>query len=268
MAKSLKYFLSSFLILLFTLFGCNQTIEIKEQVEENLLLMQRKPYYQASKYRQDFTDKLIAINPNNAGHYQGKSMAHTKIGDYNIAFPLLEKAYELDPKETGYYYGWLLLYYYRDYDRSILRLNEYDDLTPNQPDFCWGEHINFLKGLCYKQMGEYEKAIREFDQLVEYEGEYVDLYGYVYRGISYLKLNRNNEAIENFDLAINEYENCTMAYYYKGIALYNNGFNEKAKAAFLKSLILLKQGYVQQEAYYEFFDAVSTEMVEDKLKNF
>jgi tetratricopeptide (TPR) repeat protein len=254
--------------LLFTivLTGCNKAVEIKQKVDENLLLMQRKSYYQGSRLRQENSDKLIALNPDNSEYYKGKSMAHTKIGDYNIAFPLLEKAYQLDPKETGYYYGWLLLYYYRDYERSILRLNEYDDLTPNQPDFCWGEHINFLKGLCYKQMGKYENAVKEFDQLIEYEGEHVDLYGFVYRGISQLRLENYEKAILDFDLAIEQYDKCTMAYFYKGLCYEKLNNHKFAKEQFYTAQTLLEQGYLQQEAYYEFFDAVSLEMVNDRLK--
>lgn len=266
MVKSLKYFLSGSLILIFSLFGCNKVVDVKEQVEENLLLIKRKSFYQGSTFRQENSDKLIAINPDNADYYQGKSMAHTKIGDYHIAFPLLEKAYELDQKEIGYYYGWLLLYYYRDYDRAILRLNEYDDLTPNQPDFCWGEHINFLKGLCYKQQGEYEKAVLEFNKLVDYEGEYVDVYGYVYRGICQIKLNNFNAAIADFDLALLDYEQCAMAYFYKGLALQHNGLKQESRNAYQEALSLLKQGFHQEEAYYEFFDSISEEMIYNQLK--
>lgn len=245
--------------------SCNKAKEMKAQIDENLLLMQRKSYYQGSRYRQENSDQLIALNPNNAEYYQGKSMAHTKIGDYHIAFPLLEKAYELDKKEVGYYYGWLLLYYYRDYERAILRLNEYDDLTPNQPDFCWGEHINFLKGLCYKQMGQYDMAIEEFNRLIEYEGEHVDVYAYVYLGICHIKLNNISEAIKNFDLAIEEYPQCAMAYFYKGVAYQQIKFPKLYKEAFFQAKSLLEQGYFQEEAYYEMFDAISLEMVNDYL---
>ncbi len=94
----------------------------------------------------------------------------------------------LEPEYLGKLSYWSYFIVGLSYERSIKRLNEYDDLTPNQPDFCWGEHINFLKGLCFKQMGDYENSIKEFNTLIEYEGEYVDVYGYVYRGISYMNL--------------------------------------------------------------------------------
>ena len=267
MDKLLKYSLSSILLLCILFSNCKKAEKIEQEADENTLLTQRKSYYQGSRYRQEYSDKLISIDSTNAEYYQGKSMAHTKIGDYHIAFPLLEKAYSLDKKEIGYYYGWLLLYYYRDYERAIARLNEYDDLTPNEPDFCWGEHINFLKGLCYKQMKDYDNAINEFNTLINYEGEHVDVYGYVYRGISHLRLENYKMAIEDFDVAIKIYPNCSMAYFYKGLTYQKLGFPKLAKEAYFTAKDLLERGYIHRESYQEVFDAISVAMVDDYINN-
>lgn len=264
MANCLKYSLSWILVIL-CLFSCDKSAELKSSYDENLLNLQRRNYYQGSKKRQANSDQLIAINPNESSYYQGKSMAHTKIGDYHIAFPLLEKAWALDAKETGYYYGWLLLYYYRDYERAIDKLNTYDDFTPKSPDFCWGEHINYLKGLCYKQMGDYEAAIQEFDRLINYEGEFVDVYAYVYRGICYSNLGQHDLAIRDFDKAILEYEQCAMAYYYKGLSLRTMEDQISSKQSLLKAKSLVEQGYLKRHAYHEAFDGISLEMIEDQL---
>lgn len=264
MVSWLKYSLN--LLLIIGLLGaCEQAEDIKQSYDENLLNLQRKQYYQGSKKRQVNSDQLIAINPNESSYYQGKSMAHTKIGDYHIAFPLLEKAWDLDAKETGYYYGWLLLYYYRDYERALDKLETYDNFTPDSPDFCWGEHINYLKGLCHKQMGNYERAISEFDRLIAYEGEFVDVYAYVYRGICQQKLNRHEAAIKDFDLAIQAYDNCSMAYFYKALSLQELQSVEQAEQSLLKSKALVQEGYLKRHAYHEAFDGISLEMIEDHL---
>ncbi len=268
MAKSLKYFLSGLLLgLLFLMGSCEKSANLLQKLDENTLLLKRKKFYQGSLKRQANSDALIAINPDESKYYQGKSMAHTKIGDYHIAFPLLEKAWELNPKETGYYYGWLLLYYYRDYPRALDRLKRYDDFTPDQPDFCWGEHINYLKGLCYKQMGDYSSAIREFDLLIDYEGEHVDVYAYVYRGICFMELEKFNEAIESFNLAIANYPQCAMAYFYKGLCYRETDFPKLSKEAFYQAKALIEKGYFKRHAYHEAFDAVSLEMVNDYISN-
>lgn len=171
----------------------------------------------------------------------------------------------LEPEYLGKLSYWSNFIVGLSYERSIKRLNEYDDLTPNQPDFCWGEHINFLKGLCYKQMGDYGNSIKEFNTLIEYEGEYVDVYGYVYRGISYMNLEQYSDAISDFDLAIKQYDKCAMAYFYKGFCYEKLGNLKLAKEQYYTAQTLIEHGYLQVEPYYEMFDEISGEMVADQL---
>jgi len=266
MDKYLKYFLSVLLVIVL-LPACDKAMQLKENYDESSLLAKRKYYYQGAVYRQENSDNLIALKPEKAEYYQGKSMAHTKIGDYHIAFPLMEKAYELNAKESGYYYGWLLLYYYRDYDRAIQKLIEYDNFTPNQGDFAWGEHVNYLKGLCYKQMGEYDKAITEFNTVIELEGEHVDVYAFVYRGVCKIKQKRFEEALLDIDRAIQNYPQNSMAYFYKGLVLEKMEQRDKALLAYEESLSLLTKGYLFRNPYHESFDGISIEMIEDQIKN-
>jgi len=60
-----------------------------------------------------------------AEDYHSLSVQNTKNGNYSIAIAALEKAMELDPKEISPYYGWVLLYYYRDYEKSLKILEQY-----------------------------------------------------------------------------------------------------------------------------------------------
>lgn len=267
MVNWLKYSLSIVSIVLLVS-SCNKAEELKQTYDENLLKLKRKNYYQGSRKRQENSDLLIALNPDNSSYYQGKSMAHTKIGDYHIAFPLLEKAWELDAKETGYYYGWLLLYYYRDYERALEKLETYDNFTPNTPDFCWGEHINYLKGLCHKQMGNYEKAIEEFSNVIAYEAEFVDMYAYVYRGICYQKLAQHDLAIKDFDRAIQEYDKCSMAYFYKGLSYKAIDLPKLYKASIYEAKSLVEKGFYKRHDYHEAFDGISLEMIMDEIELF
>ena len=51
-----------------------------------------------------------------AEEYRHWSVQNTKNGDYGKAIELLEKSLKLEPREVSAYYGWVALYYYRDYD--------------------------------------------------------------------------------------------------------------------------------------------------------
>ena len=246
----------------------NRLTPSEEKVKTNQLEADRRMYYQGSQIRQAIFDTLIMLNPETEYYYRQKSIAHTKIGDYHIAFPLLEKSAELDPKESLYYYSWLLLYLYRDYERALERLQQYDDLTPNQMDVAWGENVDYLKGLAHKQLGNYPEAIRAFTKAIEEEGaQNVDLYAFVYRGIAYAQMADHREAILDFDQAIQLYQKCTMAYYYKAVSLAALGQREKASTFFTKAEELLRQGIKKTDPYVEVFDEVHLEMIEDQRKN-
>ncbi|WP_299261133.1 hypothetical protein [uncultured Aquimarina sp.] len=234
MEKSYVYILNCFLLL--TFYSCQENKKINYEsltVEEKVLKTkeleyERKFHYQASLFRQAYTDSLIALNPKNAGYYQGKSIAHSKIGDYHISFPLLKKAMELDPKETLYYTSWLMTDLYKDYDRAIKYLNQYDEYTPGKVDYAWGNNINFLKGEVLQALGRHEEAIIEFAKAIDEEGiDYIDPSAFPYRGISYAALKKYDIAIADFDLVIKVYDKSSLSYYYKGITLLEVGKKRK-----------------------------------------
>ena len=240
-----------------------QKDKLIERVQDDV---NKKRPFQGSITHQKKCDTLIALNHNISGALQEKATPSAKIGDYHLAFPLLEEAANVDAKDALYYYSWLLLYYFRDYERALERLNQYDDFTPNQFDVAWGENVNYLKGLAYKQLGDYEKAIKEFSKAIEDEGSNVDLYAYVYRGIAYFNNDNFNSAIEDFDTAINEYSNCTTAYYWKGEVLMAVDNKKEALENYNKALELLKKGYFKSDSYMELFDVPVKEQIEDRLK--
>lgn len=227
---------------------------------------QKGQYYQGSIYKQEIFDRLIEIEPENEYNYRAKSITHSKIGDYHIAFPLLEKSKALDPAESLYYYAWLLTNLYHDYERAILYLEEYDALTPDQLDYAWGENVYHLKGLAQRQLGRYEEAINNFTRAIESEGDYPDTYDFVYRGICYLQLGDQKQAIQDFKKAIDTYDKCSMAFYYQGVALDQMGKHQAAKASLEQAKALLEKGYKLTDPYKEVVDEVHLAMVEDYLK--
>jgi tetratricopeptide (TPR) repeat protein len=223
-----------------------------------------KRMYEGSVIRQSKLDTLIALDPENEEYYRSKSFTHSRIGDYHIGFPLIEKAITLDPFDALYYSGWQLLYLYRDYDRALEYLAYYDDIAAGV-NYIWGENIHYLKGLAYKQKKLYDQAVEEFSLCVEYEGENTDEYVYVYRGIARLRNECLEDAINDFDMALERFEKCTMALVYKGEALLNLNEFERAKSNLLQAKALLHKGSKKTHPYVEVFDEVHLIQVNDLL---
>ncbi|MDY8137771.1 tetratricopeptide repeat protein [Aquimarina sp. 2201CG5-10] len=271
MGKSFVYILKVFLLL--SVCSCNQkeidlsslTPEEKE-TKVKQLTYERGFYYQASSMRQAYTDSLIMLDPQNAEYYSGKSIAHSKIGDYHIAFPLLQKAMQLDPKETLYYTSWLMTDLYKDYDRALEYLNQYDDYTPGKVDYAWGNNVNFLKGEILQALGKHKEAIDEFTIMIKEEKDFTDDSPFVYRGISLSHLKKHKQALVDFDKAIEVYDKSSMAYYYKGLTLLEIGEIEKAIIHIEKAKTLIQKGYKKSDPYKEVYNEIYLMQVEDKLK--
>jgi tetratricopeptide (TPR) repeat protein len=275
MGELLKYFRNGIFIYgIIILLGCDniplqsriQYFHTSQEIDslESRISAEIFHMYEGSLLRQSKLDTLIAINPEKEEYYRRKSFAHTRIGDYHLAFPLIQKAVQLDPFNALYFAGWQLLYMYRDYDRALDYYTYYDDINPGV-DYIRGENVNFLKGLAYKQKGNYDEAVKEFDLCILHEKEGVSEYVYVYRGIANLKNECLEASLEDFDIALEKFPNCTMAYVYKGEALINLNRLNEAETELLKARKLLSKGVKKNHPYVEVFDEVHLYQVDELL---
>ncbi|WP_299214311.1 hypothetical protein [uncultured Aquimarina sp.] len=273
MEKSFAYILNILLFLTFCSCQETQNIDFKNLTAEEKILKtkeleyERDYYYQANTIRQAYFDTLLMLNPDNEYYHREKSVAHSKIGDYHISFPLLQKSLQLDPEEALYYTSWLMTDLYKDYDRAIEYLNKYDDYRPGKVDYAWGNNVNFLKGEVLQALGRHEEAIVEFTKAIDEEGtEYIDPSAFPYRGISYAALKKYKEAIADFDLGIKVYDKSSLSYYYKGITLLEIGDNNQALIHIEKARTLVSKGYKKSDPYKEVYNEIYLMQIEDKLK--
>ncbi len=208
-----------------------------------------------------------------AHDYQSWSVLNSKNGNYAIAIDKLEKAIELDFKEEADYYGWLLLYYYRDYEKALSILEKYDALTPNFSDAPMGEDIHYLKGLCHMQLNHYQNAVDEFDiyinNLAVTHGEdFVDVYTFVQKGRCLSELGRFQEAIPSYKKAIEYHENCSEAYYFMGLTQLKMDENSNACESLNIALDLINKGYKSSDNYIEYFHEIYPQQIELSIAEF
>lgn len=221
-------------------------------------------YSQGSQRWEKQKDSLISANPEEEKHYRQKSIPFTLRGDYDIAIPLLEKSYETDRTENLYYYSWVTLFHYRDYEKALRLLQEYDDLTPNVRDYPMSKNINYLKGLAHRQLGHWDSAIKEFQTVVKDEAELTDEYTYVYMGICYLMKGQYRTAHEQFDRALQVADNNTMAIYYKALTFRKEGKKALSERWLLKAEDCLLRGNTNYRSHTQAFDKVYLMTILDK----
>jgi tetratricopeptide (TPR) repeat protein len=220
--------------------------------------------YEGSLLRQMKFDTLIALNDENEEYFRKKSFRYSRRGQFDIAYPLMEEAIKLDPLNALYFTSWQKLFIYRNYEDALEDLHYYDDISEGV-NYVWGENINYLKGLAYKQLGMYDEAVAEFDKCIAHEGDGTSEYVYVYRGISNLRHECLDDAIEDFKKAISKYSNCTMAYVYMGEAFLQMQALKEARTYLSQAEDLLCKHAKKTHPYFEVFDEVQLVQVYDLL---
>lgn len=267
----LKYFLSgTFIFLLF--YSCDK-LPLEYRLSYNYTKTEQDSLrrriereirftYEGSALREAKMDTLAAIDSEREDYDRRKALSLARMGDYHLAFPLIEKAIQKDPLNALYFVGWEMLYLYRDYERAMEYFTYYDDISPGV-DYVWGENIHYLKGLAYKQMRLYDQAVEEFDKCIIHEGRRTDTYVYVYRGIANLRNECLEDAIMDFDKALRIDEKCTMALLYKGETYINMNDLDLAKQFLTEAKELLKRGIKKTHPYVEVFDEVHLYQVDD-----
>lgn len=230
-----------------------------------------------SYYGQEFAGNALQnmcfrkMDTLNADDYHEYSVQNTKHGNYAEAYTALEKAVAMDAKNIEGYYGWVLLYYYRDYNRALMHLSHYDNLTPGV-EAPVGENIHFLKALCHYQLHDYKAAVTELLLNEAFETERFgkkncNFYIWFYMARCYEKMNEPKKAIDYYKQAIKQSPYATEACYYLG-TLYQAQHNGKEATLYLqKAYELIKKGYKQQDIYVELFDEVYRPQIEEALKN-
>ena len=239
-------------------------IEVRKEYAEKYK-KEHGSFFQGSEWSKSMLDTLMMVYPEWEWPYRSKSVPFTKRGDYHIAFPLLEKSLSRDSSESLYYYSWLTLFHYRDYEKAWDLLDAYDRLTPNVRDYAMGMNVNYLKGLALRQQGHFDRAIQEFDKVIREEESAADVYNYVYRGICKYHLQQYSKAQADFDKAIDKMDNCSMAHFYKALCYKKTGNMNQALKWMERAGKAISKGSKKDHPYYEVFDEVHLMTVRDSL---
>ena len=178
--------------------------------------MEIKGHYQFSKEYQTVLDESIDIDPTLDYAYWAKSIAYLKSGDFVTWKKLIDKAVEYNPKEHLGYRGWCRYQFFRDYKGAIKDIEKLNSLV----DYDIGQsqngtyHLNIARGLCYKAIGEKEKAIAIIEKQLKLneEEDFVGANDYLHLGVLYLETGEFEKAVETFkkqsvnnELAENQY---------------------------------------------------------------
>jgi tetratricopeptide (TPR) repeat protein len=254
--KFFKYlFIGLGSIILLVIMGITIWWKTKSDEEKSRLMVESHQYEKAIEYDQENSDAWME-----------RSVAFNKAGDFEKGFEYLNKAVELDPKLHLGYRGWIRLRKMRDYDKALQDFNILDSLTPNFVDAPWGEDIDFLRGECYFGKKEYQKAIELFNRNIQNQKEdWVDIHSFVYLGLCEYELGNYEKAITEFQRALKQTENVPESYFGMARAYQKLGQIKKAKENISKAENSMH--YKRDDVYNEFLNEIYlSEILEFKQK--
>lgn len=231
--------------------------------------MEIQKHYQFSKEYQIILDESLEIDPTFDYAYWAKSIAYLKSGDFVTWKELIDKAVNYNPKAHLGYRGWCRYQFFRDYKGAIKDIEKLDSLV----DYDIGHsqngtyHLNIARGLCYKAIGEKEKAIEIIEKQIKLNEieDFVGAYDYLHLGVLYYETAQFEKAIETFrkqsennELSENQYYLALTHKKKNDIRLYKSCL-EKAKELYI-------EGRSMSDPYSNPMDKIFLSYIEKELK--
>lgn len=157
-------------------------------------------YHQGSYKSQQLFNESIELCPTFSYSYMEKGVPYLKRGLFVQWKNLIDKAVELSPIDYLGYRGWCRLQFLRDYRGAIADIEKLKSLINYDVGHCQtGQyHLDIALALCYKELGQLEKAKKIFlirKNAVDYTP---DLYNDYHYGIIEYELGNFKEAISAF----------------------------------------------------------------------
>lgn len=157
--------------------------------------------------------QALTLNPKSSEALLGRGLVYNQLNDRAKAVQDLNKAAEYYAIETNYNQA-ITCY------THLLTLNDRD----------LGSLDN--RGVCYLQLGQYEKSIQDFEKTIELDKKF--LLGYLHSGEAYYKSGNYEASLENYKKA--KKLNAESPQVYAGLALvyFAKGEKSSAKKSFKK----------------------------------
>ena len=223
--------------------------------------------YQGSPPEQFQLEEAMKLDSSNADLWREIGTARVKRGIADEMYFYYGEAVKRKPEKWAGFRGYLYLYFYRDYKRAIEDFNLGDE-TNGQVDYSQGQSHDYMRGICYYGLKDYEEALnflnRYIDKITTEEGaEWVDVYAHLYEGLALAKLRRYDEALEAFDKAEKLYPKLSDLYYHRARISCSRKDYEAALKLLSEAKEYFEEGYYHQRPYVEVQEQIYLKDIED-----
>ncbi len=224
----------------------NEIMAITKKIDKNQndapLLYQRAQLYRMfdndSLALRDL-EKAVKIDTTKSAYFSAIGDILFDNKDISGSVKWFQRAISIDPNdETAHLKIANIFLFSKEHQKAFAEINKVLQMNVYNAD------AYFLKGLCYKDMGETARAISSFQTAVQTEPRYFD--GFMQLGLLYTK-KKDPLALQYFDNAIKVDSTNMEAHYAKAMFYQSQEEFEKAKAVFKRALSI-NRNYA--EAHY------------------
>ncbi len=276
MEKSRIYFLSTCLVL--TVFSsCSERQWYKKELSDEVkkqyapqLRLGGGYYYQGSVPEQFQLEESMQMDTTDGDLWREIATAPLKRGIADVMYYNYDEAVKRKPEKWAGFRGYCYLYFYRDYYRAIQDFN-YADEIHGEVDFSQGQSHDYMRGLCYYGMEDYPAAYESLNKyiskVVTEEGEsWVDVYAFLYKGLTLIKLERLDEAMVEFDRVLKYYKNLSDCFYHKARIYVARGQYDLAMQQLRLAEKYHQEGYFHQRPYVEVLEQVYIQDIQKLMR--
>ena len=203
-------------------------------------------FFQLRREYHEVYDKALEICPEYSDAYRAKSVAYLKTGDFISWKKLMDKAVEIKPADHLGYRGWGRFQFFRDYNGAIQDIERLDDLVNHDIGYSQNGtyHLNIAKALCYKMIGNKNKAISIIENQFKKDSSSIGVYDYLHLGVLYYEIKNYSKAIKTFEKQSQEY-NCAENAFYTALTYKSLGnFKEYEKYLLESEKLYLAKTYM------------------------
>jgi len=214
-------------------------------------------YYQFDMKGIAILDSCIAICPYYAYAIYEKGVVYLKAGNFLGWDKYINLAVELDPLTYLTSRASCRGKFFADYAGAIRDIDLLDSLVSydigHTHDGTY--HLLAYQALCYRQLGNYHKAIELFEARIASDPDFIGFYDYLHLGVCYQKLNDHDSALACFQKQV-DHNTIAEGYYYAAISYKKIGEEEKYEQALGESLRLLKIKQKMVDPYHVLEDEI------------
>lgn len=227
-----------------------------------------KFFYQFDKEYQQIYDASIETCPYFATAYHAKSVAYLKSGNFIEWKKLIDKAVELEPKEYLGYRASCRFQFVHDYIGAIKDIEKLSSLIDYDIGFTsdGDYHLDIVKAICYKELGDTEKAIQLFNSKINEQGYNVGIYDYYHLGILYMNTGAYKKSITTLNKQININESAEV-YYHLALAYKGLGDKKNYENNIIKAKELYQSGNIMTGLYTAYIDKIYLKDINEELEN-